>query len=173
MDSYSSKYPLEYYEVGTPYMFYLHDFTKSKAATADQVKRFAPILKTTAKNSGGGYYFAKRVIGVVVDKGVYANCSWGYIEVMFLVDYRKDEGTPSESVHLIKRYIVNYTGVFCDDKEQFEATGTVAVTGEILIDITAIKRKTGGITEDTKAKVNGGITEDKGVIVGGGITEDK
>ena len=164
MDSYNSQYPLEYYEVGTPYMFYLSTSAKhGKAASVEQVKKYGPVLKKTATQKGEGYCFADRVIGVVVGKETLdARTGAGAIEVLF-------QGTAdNKTVYMTTKYITNLTGgSFCDDKEQFAAAGVVDLTGEI--NVTA-GSKDGGIDLDSGR--SGGIDLDGG-NQGGGIALDQ
>ena len=151
MDSYNSKYPLEYYEVGTPYMFYLGTGKKNgKAATMEQIEKYGPALKKTNSQKGEGFYFADRVIGVVVEKeGVSPRTGEGAIVVLF---QGISDGT---TIYLTKKYVTNSAGVFCDDKEQFNAAGLVDLTGEINV---TVVDKNGGIDLDTGR--SGGIDLD-------------
>lgn len=163
MDSYNSQYPLEYYEVGTPYMFYLSTGTKhGTAASMDLIKKYSPVLNKTASQKGAGYCFADRVIGVVVNKEIInERTGAGAITVLF-------QGTAdNKTVYMTTKYITNLTGgVFCDDKELFPAAGIVELTGEIQLPSAP---KGGGIALDGGRP--GGIALDGG-NQGGGIALD-
>jgi len=164
MDSYNSQYPLEYYEVGTPYMFYLSTGAKhGTAASMELIKKYGPVLKKTASQKGSGYHFADRVIGVVVGKEVVnERTGAGAIEVLF-------QGIADEKiVYMTTKYITNLSGgTFCDDKEQYTAAGVVDLTGEI--NVTAAGQG-GGIALDGGRP--GGIALDGG-NQGGGIALDQ
>ena len=127
MDSYNSMYPNVYYEIGTPYMFYIRKTPKQgKPATGEHIEKYAAVLRKTKKEKGEGYCFADRRIGVVVGSELH---DWkgadGFITVMFLGDYN------GNSVYMTEKYITGYQpGVFCDNKEQHLAGGVVDVSGE-------------------------------------------
>lgn len=176
MDSYNSKYPLEYYSIGTPYMFYLSKVgnMSGNAATIEQIKKFGGILKQDApvtypKNTAAGPQnkLLNRCIGVVVDKHIKNGSA--AIEVMFLGD------VSGKQVYLTKKYIVAHSsGVYFDDKESVAASKSINLSGEVDIDFSKQAGKSGGITLDTGHKVSGGITLDTGNRkIGGGITIDK
>ena len=165
MDSYNSRYPLEYYELGTPYMFYRSvDTKKAAAAPMEVIKKYGNMLKKTATQEGSGYHFARRVIGVVVGKEfVDPKTGIGIIEVLF------QGNADGQTVYLTAKYATNLTGgAFCDDKEQYTAAGIVDLTGEINLP-SAVKN--GGISLDT-ARVGGGIALDTENL-GGGIALDE
>jgi hypothetical protein len=80
MDSYNSKYPIEYYEIGTPYKFYGNAFSVGKPATHDQISKYKCIFDSLEKNktenivnkqnnnSGNKMKSLIRFVGVVVEK---------------------------------------------------------------------------------------------------------
>ena len=165
MDSYNSAYPLAYYEIGTPYMFYRAAPPQhGNEASADQVKKYAPVLKKTSDDVGSAYCFSKRFkryIGVVVGKNTEQNT----IEVMFQA--KKD----GKTVYFTTKYIVNHSGVFFDDKEQFAAHGIVDLNGSDDIEFSD-KVKSGGIIID-KPSISGGIVLDEKIVPSGnGIVID-
>lgn len=162
MDSYNSKYPLEYYEVGTPYMFYLTKGAKcAKAASANGIGKFKSVLKSTQKQQGAGYTFADRVIGVVVEKDPVKRC----LEVLFEGD------ADGKEVYLTQKYITGSAGVFCDEKELHPASGVVHLNGEIPTRLAPAEatKVGGGIALDNEKK-SGGIALDHSKI--GGIALD-
>ena len=163
MDSYNSKYPLEYYEVGTPYMFYLTKGAKcAKAAPANEISKFKSVLKNTQKQQGAGYAFADRVIGVVVEKDPVKRC----LEVLFEGD------ADGKEVYLAQKYITGSAGVFCDEKELHSAAGKVYLKGEVPARLAPAKSaKIGGGIDLDDAKIGGGIDLDDARI-GGGIDLD-
>lgn len=154
MDSYNSQYPLEYYEIGTPYMFYLATGPKNcEAATMEQINEYSSAIKRAAKGNKSvkegknGDCFAKRYIGVVIGKEVISP-NTSIINVLF-------QGTANgQTVYITKKYIVGHSGVFCDDKEQFEPAENVDLTGEV--NVTAVNGKNGGVVPITHPK-NGGV----------------
>ena len=158
MDSYNSQYPLEYYEIGTPYMFYMGSSPKhGSASKMEDIQKYGSALKQTAKLPSEGYCFAKRYVGVVIDKEP------GAIHVMF------QGNVDGNTVYLTTKYVVNHSGVFCDDKEQFAAGGVVDLTGEIKLDFSGQKfSKGGGIVPDAKPTKGGGVIPDAKIINGGG-----
>ena len=163
MDSYNSKYPLEYYEVGTPYMFYLTKGVKcAKAAPANEIDEFKSVLKNTQKQQGAGYAFADRVIGVVVEKESAKRC----LKVLFEGD------ADGKKVYLNQRYITGSAGVFCDEKELHPASGMVHLNGEIPVRLASAEpaKISGGIALDNEKK-GGGIALDNSKV-GGGIALD-
>lgn len=153
MDSYNSLYPLEYYKIGTPYMFYFSNInTHGKPASMDSIKKYGPVLNKTANLKGSGFPFAKRVVGVVIEKN-----DNGTIDVLF-------QGVSNDkTVYMVKKYITSYRGVFCDDKEQFDVSGIVDLTGSI--NVTFADSKGGGIDLDIGR--SGGIDLDEGNKSGG------
>lgn len=176
MDSYNSKYPLEYYSVGTPYMFYISDggVKAGKAATIEQIKKFGAVLKQNApqvcpQTVGDEPLRGStvRCIGVVVDK--IANKSSPVIEVMFLGD------AEGKQVYLTKKYIVAHpSGVFFDDNESYVAGKSIDLSGDVKIDFSQQERRNGGITVSVSSKVHGGITLSKPAgKTSGGITISK
>ena len=177
MDSYNSKYPLEYYSIGTPYLFYIvnGDIIAGKAATIEQIKKYGGVLKQdeTRPNpqEAGDAPLRRstvRCVGVVVDK--VASKNFAAIEVMFL-GY-----TEEKQVYLTKRYIVAHSsGVFFDDNESYAASKSIDLSTYAEIDFSQQARRGGGITISTGNKVNGGITRSKpsGKISGGITTSVK
>lgn len=163
MDSYNSKYPLAYYEVGTPYMFYLTKGVKcAKAAPANEIGKFKSVLDKTKKQQGAGYAFADRVIGVVVEKDPVKRC----LEVLF-------EGkADGKEVYLTQKYITGSAGVFCDEKEQHPASGIVDLSENLSARLAAVEsiKIGGGIALDNEKK-DGGIALDNSKA-GGGIALD-
>lgn len=158
MDSYNSQYPLEYYEVGTPYMFYHSNIANhGSAATMENIKQYGSVLKKTESQKGSGYCFAKRVIGVVVAKEML-NEKNGAITVMF-------QGiVGGKPAYMTTKYITNLAGgSFCDDKEQFDAAGVIDLTGEI--NVTIAGGKGGGIA--LEGGKGGGIALEGGNTKGG------
>lgn len=169
MDSYNSQYPLEYYEIGTPYMFYMSTAPKQgKASTTDEIKKFAPVLTRSVEQESDGYSFAQRYIGVVVGKkkfdGPHPSAC---IEVMF------QGNSNGKTVYMNARYIVAHSAVFCNDKEQFEAAKAIDLSNELNLDFSnQMARVSGGIALDM-GKRSGGIALDKGHKNGnGGIALD-
>lgn len=163
MDSYNSKYPLEYYSIGTPYLFYISNggVKAGKAATIEQIKKYGGVLKQDVPQSypqmAGDVPLRRstvRCVGVVVDK--VANKDSAVIEVMFLGD------TEGKQVYLTKKYIVAHSsGVFFDDNESYVAGKSIDLSDDVKIDFSQQARRDGGITISTGKKVNGGITLSK------------
>lgn len=158
MDSYNSRYPSEYYEIGTPYMFYISSMPKHGVASEKKdIDKYGKVLERVEGQVSQGYHFAKRYVGVVVGKSTDA------IHVMFMYN---DEG---RIAYITVKYAVSYTGVFCDDKEQYSA-GTIigGYSGGIVLDID------GGIDDGGLVNGgNGGILPDNGNNGGnGGIIPD-
>ena len=158
MDSYNSQYPLEYYEVGTPYMFYHSNVAgHGSAATMEYISQYGSVLKKTESQMGSGYCFADRVIGVVVTKEKL-NERNGAITVMF------QGRVGGKSAYMTTKYITNLTGgSFCDDKEQFDAAGVIDLTGAI--NVTIVDGRGGGIALD--GGKGGGIALESGKTKGG------
>ena len=118
-----------------------------------QIQKYGAALKPTAKQSGEGYCFAPRYVGVVdkVTLGGIKPCP--AIVVMFLADI--DE----KPAYITEKYVVAYDGVFCDDKEQFNPGGTVVLNS---IAKNNAVGQSGGFTvlpyADAKSTGNGGFT---------------
>lgn len=156
MDSYNSRYPLEYYSVGIPYMFYMRSdgYLLGRAATMEQIKQYGSAIKADSstgnpKESTFGGKFG-RYIGVVTDK--HEESSPAIIDVLFQCDH---EG---KRVYLLKKYSVAPTGVFFDDKENVAAHVSVPLPKDASIDFPAQAAKSGGITLNEPGKRSGGIT---------------
>ena len=173
MDSYNSKYPLEYYSIGTPYLFYISHggIQYGKAATMEQIKKYGKILKkdvpqdnSKVVNDAPSYQSAVRCIGVVVDK--ISSKSSSFIEVMFLGD------TDGKQVYLTKKYIVAHSsGVFFDDKENSTVHPSINVSNDVQIDFSQQTKRSGGITISPTSKVSGGITlSNRNQQISSGIT---
>ena len=113
MDSYNSKYPLEYYENGTAYMFYLSTPPRSgESASEDEVDMYSSAFDTYGNQPTGDHEYIKRYIGVVVGTcTLNTDPAYSAIRVMFKGNL---EG---ETTYIVKKFIVGYTGVGFDDKE--------------------------------------------------------
>lgn len=173
MDSYNSKYPLEYYSIGTPYLFYISNggVKAERAATIEQIKKYGGVLKQDVPQANPqmaedapSRRSTVRCVGVVVDKTVGKDSAC--IEVMFLGD------TAGKQVYLIKKYIVAHSsGVFFDNNERYAASKSVDLSNDVKIDFSQQARRGGGITISAGSRVNGGITRSR--LAGkssGGIT---
>ena len=75
MDSYNSRYPIEYYEIGTPYMFYTDNTVIGKPASADIIhkysSKFSALQKekefSTELHKNQSVFHLSRYVGFVVD----------------------------------------------------------------------------------------------------------
>ena len=163
MDSYNSRYPSEYYEIGTPYMFYISSMPKHGVASEKKdIDKYGKVLERAEGQVSQGYHFAKRYVGVVVGKSTDA------IHVMFMYN---DEG---RIAYITVKYAVSYTGVFCDDKEQYSA-GTIigGYSGGIVPDIYGGGEGGGILPDPGKSGGNGGILPDSAAPVkDGGVIPD-
>ena len=158
MDSYNSQYPLEYYEVGTPYMFYVGKSNSNrKAASMEVINKYGPVLKKTQAQKGGERIGNRRAVGVVTEKiPVDPKFGTGAIEVLF-------QGVADgKTVYMTTKYITNWKGSFHDDDESVSAAGILDMTGEV--HVTAVG-KNGGI--DLDGGRSGGIDLDGGNRTGG------
>lgn len=127
LDSYHSEYPLDYYEIGVPYMFYSARPTAEgtgferlgRPASNEEVVDFKTVFAEYVAcleddiRKKKNFPFADRVIGVVIAKEtIDAKKGTGYLDVLF-------QAVLNESVdYTVKRFIAGYSGVFCDDKEE-------------------------------------------------------
>lgn len=163
MDSYNSKYPLEYYSIGSPYLFYISNggVKVGKAATIEQIKKYGGALKQDVPQASpqmAGDVPSRRstvrCVGVVVNKA--ADKDSAFIEAMFLGE------TEGKQVYLIKKYIVAHSsGVFFDNNESCAASNSVDLSNDVKIDFSQQTRRGGGITISAGSRVNGGITRSR------------
>lgn len=186
MDSYDSRYPYEYYELGTPYAFYGPRFNGGTPATEEHIRKYSSILLKedaneevvgSQKNSSRSQTTSNycRYVAVVVDK-TYSSKS-AYITVMF------KNNNNGRTEFLTRRYAVAISsGCYYDGNESMSvqsstsfnhSNGVSGKQGGITLDVT---KNSAGITLDTnsnKAKGIGGITADtSGVKKNAGITLD-
>lgn len=110
LDSYNSQYPLDYYEIGTAYSFYVHNFNIPHLVEADKKisKKFSPAITSAATEnpsnvgSDGKFAALTRAIGVVVEK------KDNVITVMFKVARGK---------YVLNKYAVGTTNVATNENE--------------------------------------------------------
>lgn len=177
MDSYDSRYPYEYYELGTPYSFYGPKFHGGTPATEEYIRKYSSILlkedstddttgsqKSSSRSQTPSNYC--RYVAVVVDK-TYSTKS-AFITVMF------KNINNGRTEFLTRRYAVAVpSGCYYDGNESMvvqsatsfsHSTGASGKQGGITLDVA---NKNAGITLDTnsiKTKGIGGITADTSVV---------
>ena len=121
MDSYNSKYPLEYYEIGTPYMFHLMTPPHSgESATEYEVAAYSNALNTYSDQPAGGHDYIKRYVGVVV-----GTCTLDTTPVYSAIRVMFKGNLEDKTTYIVKKFVVGYTGVFFDEKEWYTAGGEV------------------------------------------------
>ncbi len=109
MDSYDSRYPYEYYEIGTPYAFYGTMNSGYEPATAEQIAKYKDVLETeyiknqsTSNRSNtenaANVSFHYRYVAVVIDK-THSKKS-AFITVMF------KNNNNGQTEYLTRRYVV-------------------------------------------------------------------
>lgn len=173
MDSYDSRYPYEYYEIGTPYAFYGSKNHGGTPATEEYIRKYSSILleedsndesAITIKNSLQSQTISRycRYVAVVVDK-TYSSKS-AFITVMF------KNINNGQTEFLTRRYAVAIpSGCYYDENESMavqsatsfsHSNGSLEKQGGITLDVA---NKSAGITLDAnsnKPKGIGGITAD-------------
>ena len=119
LDSYNSKYPLEYYEIGTCYAFYKYvECSNTRPATNEEISEFSKSLDDCWKENaslmtgGSSAYNHKicRAVGIVIDKGIYDTPKQKkYLVVMFIGE---------KNSHFVTKYILDDEWpVFLDNHE--------------------------------------------------------
>lgn len=173
IDSYDSRYPSEYYEIGTVYSFYGSSNTGNlKPATPEYISKYSAKLlelqeeeKTSAiksvetGKSSNSFSTFQRFYGIVVAKPQNR-----FIRIMLISIH---DGI---SDFYTKEYAVSFSGCPLDEKEVMSVSSSAKYNG-ISGDI---EKKVGGITRvDSKTNV-GGITRvkpnDNSAAGVGGIT---
>lgn len=110
MDSYDSRYPLEYYELGEKYRFYKGLNSNCRNATDDELKKYFKKFNQDDNKLSGKVELLRfnRLVGIVVGKhkaDIDIPRDLSYINVLF-----DDE--------IVSKYVIEYSGVFFDEKER-------------------------------------------------------
>ncbi len=163
LNSYDSRYPADYYEVGTCYSFYKGtDFGNQRSATIEEENQFAKALEKCIKENkhliadGGSSYNhnISRVVGVVINKGPLPSKEFkDALDVMF----SNENGN-----YIVSRYGISGIGVFMNDKEDTITGKTVASSYIPRGRVTGVKAETNrgpqsgptAVTESGPTKVN-------------------
>ena len=158
MDSYDSRYPYEYYEIGTPYAFYGPKTHGGTPATEEYIRKYSSILlkedsteETTGSQKGSSRSQTAsnycRYVAVVVDK-TYSSKS-AFITVMF------KNINNGRTEFLTRRYAVAIpSGCYYDGNESMSVQSSTSFSHS-----NGASGKQGGITLDVANK-KGGITLD-------------
>ena len=160
LDSYNSKYPLEYYEIGTCYAFYKYvECSNTRPATNEEISEFSKSLDDCWKENaslmtgGSSAYNHKicRAVGIVIDKGIYDTPKQKkYLVVMFIGE---------KNSHFVTKYILDDEWpVFLDNHESV-TPGRVVSANEAAPDPGATAANESGPTAEksgpTEAKQSG------------------
>lgn len=164
MDSYDSKYPLQYYEVGVPYQFYLSKFTVKKGfgkfASKDDVAKYSHYFDNehyeslvndyhaTQKNNSP-YVFGNliRIVGIVIK--TYRKCGMAFIDVMY-----KNINDGIEEYRLVSYQVEKSEGTLTDGKDDIPAQSSI----NVVVDSADNTNVTSGITTSVKEKIESGLT---------------
>ena len=178
VDSYYSTYPLEYYEEGIVYSFYVkksvfyqNSLSGIAFASEQQIKKYGKFIDAMEDDNAqyfpeGAYRYLYRLYGVVVGKEIADKNKNAKIIVMFKVD---------RGQYVIKKYVVNFhKGVACDGLEVLapkvkypffdgEVADKAFSGGSGITDAAELKKtRKSGITDignDTSDKKVSGITD--------------
>ncbi len=173
MDSYDSRYPYEYYEIGMPYAFYGLKSNAGNPATKEQIDMYSSILLKENSNdelNDNEKYSSRaqstgpicRFVAVVVDKTYSTKGT--FITVMF-----KNVNNGLTEFLTRKYAVAKPSGCYFDGNESMMVQSSTSFNNS-----NKVSCKQGGITLDT-TNIKAGITIDnnsqkiKGV---GGITLD-
>ena len=160
IDSYDSRYPLEYYEIGTIYSFYCSSIAgKFKKADSEYISKYSSKLLELQKEENtnviqsvkaqSSKLFSKslqRFYGIVIAKPRNV-----MLKVMFIGIH---DGINN---FFTKDYIINSWGCFSDEKELMPISSSVKYKDTVYGDTT----KVGGITRENSSSDVGGITRNK------------
>lgn len=173
IDSYDSRYPSEYYEIGTIYSFYGSSNTGNLKPASDKYiskyssklhelleeEKTSAIQSVSAANSKSSPISLQRFYGIVVDKP-----SKDMIKIMLISIH---DGV---SDFFTKDYAVSYAGCSSDGKDLMPVSSS-AKYQKLTSDST---KKVGGITRTSTQSNVGGITrvkqDDNSATGVGGIT---
>lgn len=177
MDSYDSKYPLQYYEVGVPYQFYISKFAVKrgvgKFASEDDVAKYSHYFDAdndeslvndynAIQQNNSPYVFGNliRVVGIVIK--TYRKCGMAFIEVMY-----KNINDGLEEYRLTSYQVEKSEGTLTDGKDYIPAQSSI----NVVVDSTNNTNVTSGITPSGKEKIESGLThKDHAKSTIGGLT---
>ena len=195
IDSYNSRYPLQYYEIGKPYMFY-NRTGRTYIPTDEQIEKYSPVFATLKEQPGiqpmSGWDPSKkegidRYIGVVVEHETLTRevnnqlVEYPMIHVLFRNDgsittgITLDSGEQSKKPKktetgefFIKKYAVgSETGVFLDDNENAPAMASLHIENPERIPYHVMSGGKTGITAETESAGTVGIKQDRPKTDGG------
>ena len=160
IDSYDSRYPSEYYEIGTVYSFYgSSNAGNLKPAEAEYISKYSAKLlelqeeeKTSAikavdaSSSSSSFSTFQRFYGIVVAKPQNK-----FIKIMLISEH------DGKSDYFTKEYAVNHSGCTLDGKEVMSVSSSAKYDG---VSENSVK-KVGGITRADSTTNVGGITRAK------------